>query len=102
MKYIEMLETERVVTSEKGSWKWQNAYRISSYRARKAENGKIVWHCYHTSGKYSEPQLRACGLDRLTAGGLHNKQVDRNYAISIIGRKAVRALEARGWRFKHD
>ena len=74
------MKTKRIVTSAKGSWKWQDAYRISTYEARVLKNGKTCWVSINTSDKYSEPQLRRCGYSDLPHGSLHHVPLTRDEA----------------------
>ena len=68
------MRQQRIVTSEMGSWKWQNAYRIATYEARAGVDGVLRWWSVGRSGKYSDPQLRRYGYsDRLMWGGIHRK-----------------------------
>lgn len=65
----------RIVTSCRGSWRWQNAYRIATYAPALLKNGKLVWKSISTSPKYSWPQLVRSGLDSLPMGSLHNVEI---------------------------
>jgi len=70
---------KRIVTSQRGSWKWQDAYRISYYYPRCARDGRWIWtSCgmHNQSCKYSLPQLRRKGLDALSFGSIHNDLID--------------------------
>ena len=95
------IETESIVSSEQGSWKWQNAYRISTYQAHLTPDGRVLWRSIHRSGKYSFPQLFRSGRWQRSPhhGGLNHKPVSRREAISAVGISRVRALESRGWKF---
>ncbi len=67
---------ERIVTSEKGSWKWQNAYRIAHYRPIVTRDGRVVLRSCGRGGKYSWPQLRGNDLTKYGVGSLHNQRPD--------------------------
>ena len=43
----------RIVTSQKGSWKWQDAYRISTYEPHLCKNGAYVWRSVSQSSKFA-------------------------------------------------
>jgi hypothetical protein len=66
------MKQNRIVTECQGSWKWQNAYRITTYEPRELKNGRICWQSVSVSGKMSMPQIRRAGLDHLKKYSLHN------------------------------
>lgn len=73
---------KRIVTSEKGSWRWQDAFRVSEYRPRRTRSGRWIWSSAGTSGKMSEPQLRRAGaFGRYHVGSAHNQGVDLNLFV---------------------
>lgn len=46
-----------------GSWQWQNAYAISTYKlVAKSNSNRLVWRLSNRSNKMSEPQLRRYGV----------------------------------------
>jgi hypothetical protein len=68
----------RIVTAEQGSWKWQKAYRISTYRPHVTRDGRVILRSSRTTlGKYSWPQLRGSALVRYGVGSLHNARPDK-------------------------
>lgn len=93
------ITTESVATAPQGSWKWPNAYRATDYRARLADNGKVLWEARASTGKLSMPQIRRNGYGHLPIGGLHNQPVPRQTAIQQKGYPAVKRIESHGWRF---
>jgi hypothetical protein len=97
-KQVEGLRTSRIVTQQRGSWKWQDAFCVAEYRARLAENGKVVWSSYSRGWKKSKPQLGSRWWD-YDHGSLHNRQVQRSDAVEGLGPRFVADLERRGWRF---
>jgi len=65
--------TKRIVTSCKGSWKWQDAYKIVTYRAEWSQRKQMfLWKSCQSSRKYSEPQLREVWAE-YSHGSMHNK-----------------------------
>jgi hypothetical protein len=52
-------KTYRIVTHERGSWRWQDAYSIAKYVARRDRHGKLRWYSmnYGRRLKYSMPQI---------------------------------------------
>ncbi len=64
----------RVVTTPRGSWRWQQAYRLATYAPAQTRRGRMVWRRVEASGKISEPQMRRCGITA-THGGLHMRRV---------------------------
>ena len=75
--HVEKRTTQRVVTRPQGSWKWQNAFGISTYVATVSRRGKIIYKSIHQSArKYSEPQLRRWLGDQMPEkGSAHNREV---------------------------
>lgn len=48
-----------LVTRPMGSWRWQNAYAISTYKlVAQSNSNRLVWRLSNRSNKMSEPQLR--------------------------------------------
>ena len=47
-----------LVTRPKGSWKWQDAYAISTWRVEMGSRGRAIWAFCGRSKKHSLPQLR--------------------------------------------
>ncbi len=99
MSTLEQLTQKRIVTAPRGSWKWQDAYRVAEYRPRKCKNGRIVWESFSRSGKYSLPQLSKSEYADLPRGSLHNWPVSRRFAVSEMGIARVTELEDSGWEF---
>ena len=92
------IQTKRIVVTQQGSWKWQDAFRIATYVAKLADNGKVVWESVSQSCKFSEPQLRARGID-YPHGGLHNQQISKEVASNFIGKAKINMIEKHGWKF---
>jgi hypothetical protein len=70
----------RIVTERRGSWRYQDAYRIAHYRPRirrKTAHGKstMVWMTVGHSRKYSMPQLRRMGYAWPQEGSLSQRPV---------------------------
>src|SRR5438105_4550104 len=82
-EHIDAIERHTVVSCPRGSWKWQNAYRVVSYRMHRTRDGRMVWKSYaRLTGKLSEPQIRRNGYGNLPVGSLHHKPVsDADLAI---------------------
>ena len=100
MKTLFEMKKESIVTACMGSWKWQNAYRVATYRPRLAKNGKVVWESVGQSNKMSQPQLIRNGWEYSDfMGSFHNSQVRRDEAIKEIGISRVRSIEKRGYKF---
>ncbi|MFA5234470.1 MAG: hypothetical protein WC390_08740 [Sulfurimonas sp.] len=96
---VNKLSTRRVVTEQMGSWKWQNAYRVATYKAHLAQNGRVLWVSVSHSPKYSRPQLKRKGWDSIDSGSLHNVGVKREEAVKVLGISFIWSLESRGWSF---
>lgn len=65
----------RIVTEQRGSWRWQDAFRIATYEQYTTRDGRLVWRSVDRSRKLSLPQIRALGLGGLRHGSLHHKPV---------------------------
>lgn len=87
------------VTEQRGSWKWQDAYRVTKFRAHLSQNGKVLWRSWSQSQKQSWPQMRREGWQPHQVGSLHNVGVPRKDAIRELGIGLVRSIEHRGWTF---
>jgi len=70
------MRIQRIVTVERGSWRWQDAFAISTYEPRVTRAGRVVWSLVAKTGKLSMPQVRRLGYDHLPKGSLHNRPVD--------------------------
>lgn len=69
------LTVTTIVTRQRGSWKWQDAYGISTYAPKRTKKGKWVWEQVGTRGKWSWPQLRRHGLACLPLGSKHHREM---------------------------
>lgn len=96
---IKELKAERVVTTSSAGWHYQQAYRVTTYRAVEREDGALVWVSSSSSRRMSQPQLVREGYGDMLVGSLHNKPVTRQQATQIIGADGVAQLERNGWRF---
>lgn len=94
---IASITTTSLVTEERGSWQWQDAYRVAGYSGRIADDGRALWSVESHSGKISLPQSR--NYDYEYSGGLHNRPIVRREAVAQLGELKVRSLEGRGVRF---
>lgn len=78
----------RIVSTPRGSWRWQNAYRVSTYAPRKTKDGRWIWQSVgQTIGKMSMPQIRrSASFHRLPVGSIHNRPLSadelRMFAIA--------------------
>ena len=100
MKTLLEMEKQSIVSECMGSWKWQNAYCVATYRPRLAKNAKVVWESVGRSDKMSQPQLIRNGWEYSDfMGSFHNQPVRRDEAIKEIGISRVRSIEKRGYKF---
>ena len=69
-------EVNRVVTSQKGSWRWQDAYRTASYvpaqYARSTRKTGYYWKSIGIGGKYAHTKATAHRWSMGT-GSLHGR-----------------------------
>ena len=102
MLKLHEMRRKAIVTTQQGSWLWQQPYRVNTYRPRLAANGKVLWTTWSIGPKRSWPQLEragfTCDMD-IRRGSLHNKPVTRREALLAMGSARVRSIEKRGWRF---
>jgi hypothetical protein len=74
---ISSRKTYRVVTVPRGSWRWQDAFRVVRYRVRQARDGRALWYAAeNVTGKMSMPQLRGLGWGDTPRGTLHHRPVE--------------------------
>jgi len=99
------ITTKRIVSECRGSWKWQDAFRVAKYSAALMDDGRILWKSASHGPKLSAPQMyhniakagplmREWGL-----GSLHNAPVPYSYAVAYIGKRAANRIESHGWKF---
>ena len=76
------IEAKAIITCQRGSWRWQNAYSIAYYapRIRRCHQAgrstsTMVWTLVGSTRKLSMPQIRRMGLGDLPLGGMHCKPV---------------------------
>lgn len=75
---IEAIRARRIITCPRGSWRWQDAFRVAEYAPRQTKDGRWVWeNVGYLTQKASAPQLRRwTSYGDLPHGGLHNRPVD--------------------------
>ena len=65
------IETRRLTALSRGSWKWQDAFRVTVYRPHRNLRGVWVWAVHrHVTTKASLLQLRRLG-HRYPLGGIN-------------------------------
>lgn len=86
---------------ERGSWRWQDAYRIQSYNiVLSYDTGRVLYKSgARVTGKRSFPQIRAEGIEFDTTGSLHNQPVKFLDAVSAVGYTRAIQLRKNGWKF---
>jgi hypothetical protein len=97
------IHCQRIVTTQRGSWKWQDAFRINTYTARLMDDGRVLWETANAGNKVSEPQLRewakSMGYSSLRHGSMHNVPVSYRDAVKCLGAPRARQIENSGWAF---
>lgn len=68
-----MLTITSLVTRQRGSWKYQDAYGVSTYQPKQTKTGKWVWESVNSRGKWSMPQIKRYQINHDFVGGLHHK-----------------------------
>lgn len=68
-----MNTTKRIVTEKRGSWKWQDAFRLATYIVVKAKTGKYIWRAIDRSEKFAHTKTTRCLWETYKTGSLHNK-----------------------------
>lgn len=66
-------EVKRVTTEKRGSWKWQNAFRTSTYTPRLNKRGDWIWVSTYRGGKFAYIKATAYKWKEFGAGSLHQK-----------------------------
>ena len=82
------------VSVQRGSWKWQQAFAVSTYAPRWTNAGALVWSSLGQSHKMSEPHMRRQGIETDCSGSLHNKplsEADRRRYLSTMWRNMQQA-----------
>jgi len=72
--YARVPQIQRIVTDQKRSWRWQDAYVIATYRPHVTRDGRTVWESVSRSGRYSRPQL-GDRWNRIAHGSLHHRPI---------------------------
>ena len=67
--------TARIVTRQRGSWRWQDAYSVAWYNPHNTRDGRWIWRSIGHSGKLSMPQIRRSVYRHLGVGSLHNRPI---------------------------
>jgi hypothetical protein len=99
------ISKKRIVTEGRGSWEWQDAFRVATYVATLMDDGRILWKAAYHGPKLSAPQMyhNIAKGGRLMAewgmGSLHNAPVPFSYAVACIGKRATSRIEQHGWKF---
>ena len=52
-------EIKRVVTSQKGSWRWQDAFRLASYTPHTTRDGRLIFRSLGSGGKFADTKANA-------------------------------------------
>jgi|WetSurSiteA1Bulk_404760.scaffolds.fasta_scaffold128868_2 hypothetical protein len=86
------LMPKRIVTECRGSWKWQDAYRVARYQMMRAQDGRLLWESVGRGPKYSLPQLSARGIS-LDHGSLHHQAVDRWDLLQLAEKAGMTARQ---------
>jgi predicted Rdx family selenoprotein len=68
-------DVTRIVTSCKGSWNWQNAYRIATYKEHTTRNGRRIFRSLGTGGKFARTLKTAHLWGRYKEGSAHNAEI---------------------------
>lgn len=71
--HVSTFTVHAIVTRQRGSWKYQDAYGVSTYAPKLTKRGVWVWAAVGSHGKYSWPQLRRNGLSSLPLGSKHHR-----------------------------
>ena len=70
-------EINRVVTSQKGSWRWQDAYRIATYEAHTTRDGRLIFRSLGRGDKFAATKATAGYWNKYSTGSLHNTAIVR-------------------------
>jgi hypothetical protein len=75
-----------MVAEARGTWRWQDAYRIATYGVRRTRDGRLLWYSYSRSRKLSEPQVRREGWHYDTEGTLHHRPIEGDVLLRAYRR----------------
>jgi len=90
-KYRKQTGLRRIVSECRGSWRWQDAYRVATYRLGRGVDGALRWYVASRSCKLSWPQILRAAHDRdLPAGTIHR----RAFTCGDVMDYAERAIES--------
>lgn len=67
----------RVVTEQRGSWKWQDAFRLAFYEPAKLKNGKTVFRSIGRTPKFAHTRSHMWKWTRYGGGSLHHREITR-------------------------
>lgn len=71
-----MFTVSRIVSSPRGSWRWQDAYRIATYAPSRTKDGRWIWQSIGSGPKLSMPQIRRNPrYAGLAVGSLHHRPI---------------------------
>jgi hypothetical protein len=62
-----------IVTEQKGSWRWQNAYRLATYAPHQCRDGHWVWQSISRSNKFACTRRTEAIFAAHRSGSLHNR-----------------------------
>lgn len=62
-----------LVARPKGTWRWQDAYAVSSHALTRRRDGTLGWVMSRRSSKMSLPQIVRAGARYDYTGGLHQR-----------------------------
>jgi hypothetical protein len=69
----------RIVSTTRGSWRWQDAYALARYQVTRGRDGRLRWTTCDPGGlgKWSMPQLlRNPRVAQLQSGSAHRHALD--------------------------
>lgn len=74
-----------IVSRPRGTWKWQDAYAISTCQPSFSSRAKYwYWICARRGDKMSMPQLKRAGYDRTSMPSRHNTRVSKRDILAFL------------------
>jgi hypothetical protein len=74
--HTDLPTVSRIVSEQKGSWRWQDAYRKATYAPHLTCDGRWVWKSYCRTRKFAATRATADLFRAYCRGSLHHKPVE--------------------------
>lgn len=72
----------RITTRQKGSWKWQDRFGLSTYAAKRTRDGEIIWKCVKRNSSRCDFSINHAPSE-YRFGGLNNQPLGMAFQDEI-------------------